>query len=297
VRRIIIGTRGSSLARRQTELFSEALLAAVPDLHIETVVIQTEGDRRQDVTLDAIGGQGVFVKDIERRLQAREIDIAVHSLKDMPAETPGGLVIGAVLPRADVRDALVARNCLDLESLSPGARIGSDSRRRVVQLKTLRPDIEMVGIRGNVDTRLRKVESGEYDAVVLAAAGLERLGLLERASQVFSIAEVLPAPGQGALAIECREDDEEMRLLLSKVDDQDTRLATEAERGFLQALGSGCSLPVAAHAVVEGDHVKLDALIADDAGKVHRAGAQGQAGAAGRIGYGLAARLRIEARV
>lgn len=296
MRRFVLGTRGSALALRQAELVTEALRSSQPDIEIEMLVVRTEGDRRQDVTLDSIGGQGVFVKEIEQGLAGGEIDLAVHSLKDMPADTPSGLTIGAVLPRGDARDALVGRDGRDLAGLPPGARIGSDSRRRALQIAALRPDVSFASIRGNVDTRLRKVEAGEYDAVALAAAGLERLGLIDKATQVFSIRDVLPAAGQGTLAVECRLDDAEVVELLSRINDVPTRAASEAERGFMRALGAGCSLPVAAHATVAGGRVNLEALIEGEDGKLHRASAQGPVSAAENVGRGLAYRLKIEAR-
>jgi len=292
-----IGTRGSSLARRQVELVIAAMRSSEPNTEIEVVVVQTEGDRRLDVSLDSVGGQGVFVKEIEQRLLAGEIDIAVHSLKDMPSDTPAGLFIGALLARADARDALVARDGLDLHSLPEGARIGSDSRRRGAQLLALRPDLRIEGIRGNVETRLRKVDEGEYDGVALAVAGLERLGLLGRATQVFEVAEVIPAPGQGAIAIECRAEDRETRTLLATIDDANTRAATDAERAFLSVLGAGCRLPVGAYATVAGDTLKLGAVLAGEDGVLHRGDSTGTPRTAKQVGQALAWRLRIEARV
>jgi len=297
VRPLTIGTRGSALALRQVELVTEAVNAHDPSARIDSVIVQTEGDRRAEVSLEEIGGQGVFVKDIEARLQRGEVDIAVHSLKDMPAEQPDGLTIGAVLPRADARDALAARDGLDLAALPSGARIGSDSARRAMQITALRPDVEVVSIRGNVDTRLRKVEAGEYDAAVLAVAGLQRLGLLERATQVFTLRELLPAVGQGVLAIQCRADDVELVEYLAAVDDRPTRVAAEAERAFLRALGAGCRLPVGAYATLDGENVRLEALLADEHGRPHRGDAQGPASAAERLGAALAHRLRLEAGV
>jgi hydroxymethylbilane synthase len=293
---IRIGTRGSALARRQVELVIDALKQAVPDLALEVVVVQTEGDRRQDVSLDAASGQGIFVKEIEQRLLTGEVDLAVHSLKDMPSETPAGLRIGAVLPREDARDALVARDGAGLAGLPEGARIGSDSRRRGAQLLALRPDLRIEGVRGNVDTRLRKVEAGEYDGVALAVAGLRRLGLEGRITQVFETAEVVPAPGQGAIAIECRADDDDALALLAKVDDAATRAATDAERAFLRVLGAGCRLPVGAHATVSGDTLKLTAIIADESGALHRGDSTGSTRTAKQAGQALAWRLKIEAR-
>jgi hydroxymethylbilane synthase len=296
LRRLVIGTRGSALARRQAELALDALRHAVPELEAQITVVQTEGDRRSDTPLEVIGGQGVFVKDIERRLQAAEIDLAVHSLKDMPAEQPPGLMIGACLPRGDARDALVGRDSATLVGLPAGARIGSDSRRRALQVLCLRPDLEMANIRGSVETRIRKLDTGQYDGVVLALAGLERLGLGHRATQVFSIQEMLPAVGQGVLAVQCRSDDSEVIQLLGAVDHPATHTAADSERAFLRALGAGCSLPVGAYATVEAQMIRLDAILGDGSGKPHRAEAKGPASAAERLGTALAQRLRIEAR-
>jgi len=295
VRPLRLGTRGSTLARRQAELAAEALRRAAPDLEIETVLVRTEGDRRAAEPLEAIGGQGVFVKDIESRLKAGEIDLAVHSLKDMPPQSPAGLIIGAYLPREDARDALAARDGLELARLPPGARIGSDSRRRAIQLLALRPDLRFESIRGNVDTRLRKVDAGEYDGAVLAAAGLRRLGLLHRATEVFAVEAVLPAAGQGIIAIECRKDDSSVLELLSAIDDSSSRAAAVAERAFLRALGAGCRLPVGAYAVVRDGEVRLAAMLAEDGGRVHRGEGSGPATAAETIGRSLAQRLKLEA--
>jgi hydroxymethylbilane synthase len=292
-----IGTRGSALARRQVELVTEALRGQIPDLEVETLVLQTEGDRRSEVSLEEIGGQGVFVKDIELRLLQGEIDLAVHSLKDMPAESPQRLKLAAVLPRGDARDALVAMQGRTLAELPAGARIGSDSRRRAVQLLALRPDVEVVSIRGNVDTRLRKVESGEYDAAVLAVAGLERLGLLEHATQVFTTRELLPAVGQGVLALQCRAGDDELTEGLKALDDSDTRVAITAERAFLRALGAGCRLPIGAYATVDGATMRIDGLLADESGKAYRGKGSGPASTAEAMGKMLAHSLRKEARV
>jgi hydroxymethylbilane synthase len=289
VRRLKIGTRGSALARRQTEIVVAALGKVAPGLAVETSIVTTEGDRRQDVSLEAFGGEGVFVKDIERRLIENEIDLAVHSLKDIPAETPGGLTIGAVLPRGDVRDVLVAR--ARLEALPPGARIGSDSRRRGVQVLALRPDVEMTPIRGNVDTRLRKVQAGDYDGVVLAAAGLERLGLVGEARQFFSVDEMLPAVGQAVLAVECRAGDAETLDLLARLDDPPTRAAITAERAFLRRLGAGCKLPVGAYGEASGRRLRLRGLLATDDGRIARDDVTGATPDAERIGIELAERL------
>jgi hydroxymethylbilane synthase len=239
----------------------------------------------------------VFVKDIEHALLAGETDMAVHSLKDMPAETPPDLTIAAVLPRADVRDALVGHRGASLAALPTGARIGTDSRRRAVQLLALRPDVEPVSVRGNVDTRVRKAESGELDAVVLAVAGLDRLGLLQHASQVFSIDEMLPAVGQGVLALEARADDAELLGLLARIDDAPTRIAITAERAFLRRLGAGCRLPVGAYGSVEGDRLTLRGLLADDDGRIRRDALSGAPSDAEALGQELAGRLLSQAGV
>jgi hydroxymethylbilane synthase len=291
MRRLVIGTRGSPLALRQVEIALEALRCSDPSVTFETRRLRTEGDRRPKAPLEEIGGQGVFVKDIESRLLRGDIDLAVHSLKDMPATTPPGLTIGAVLPREDPRDALVSHDGSPLRSLRPGARIGTDSRRRAVQLLEQRPDIEVMSIRGNVDTRLRKVEAGEYDAAVLAAAGLARLGLLDRASQVFETDAILPAVGQGIIAIECRAEDTATAALLGRADDAASRFAANAERSFLARLGAGCRLPVGAYAEVDGTAMTLRGLLAPDRGPLCRGTLTGHVKEAQRIGSALAERL------
>src|SRR6266540_1475361 len=216
--KLVIATRGSALALRQVEMVVEALSKATPEVEIETCVVHTQGDRDQTTSLEAIGGQGVFVKDIERRLLDGEADVAVHSLKDMPAQEPSGLTIAAVLPRDDARDVLVSRDGGLLKALRQDARVGTDSRRRAVQLLAMRPDLKIASIRGNVDTRLRKVDAGEYDAVLLAAAGLDRLGLAARVAQTFGPDQIIPAVGQGAIAIQCRTDDTGTLTVLRAID-------------------------------------------------------------------------------
>jgi hydroxymethylbilane synthase len=294
MRPLKLGTRGSALARRQAEIVAEALGDSAT---VDLVIVQTEGDRRTTEPLDAMGGEGVFVKDIERRLLAGEIDLAVHSLKDMPARDPDGLVIGAVLPRADARDALVACDGLTLAQLPGAARVGTDSRRRAAQLLALRPDLRIESIRGNVDTRIAKVAAGDYDAAVLAAAGLARLGLLDRATQVFEPSEMLPACGQGILAVQCRAGDAEVTALLRDIDDLSTRAAAEAERAFLRRLGAGCRLPVGAYAEVTDGNLFIRAFVCDDAGRMCAATSRGPASAAARTGDILAARLMMEAGI
>jgi len=259
-------TRGSALALVQTELAAAALRALDPAFVVENVEVHTEGDRDRSTPLSVLGGRGVFVRAVEEALLDGRADIAVHSLKDMPTTQLPGLTLAAVLPRADVRDALVAREGRALADLPPGARVGTSSRRRVALLQTLRPDVEATEIRGNVDTRLRKVAEGEYDAAILAAAGLERLGRVAQATELFDPELFLPAPGQGAIVVQCRADDTATLERLAAIDDQPTHLATDAERGFLAALGSGCSLPVGAYARIEGDTLRLRGFLGANEG-------------------------------
>ena len=267
---VTLGTRASPLARAQTELVASLLVACRPGLEYTTRVISTAGDRTQDSgqPLPEIGGKGLFTAELERALRDGEIDVAVHSLKDLPTEEPDGVVIGAVTAREDVRDCLVAREAGSLAELPSGAVVGTSSLRRSAQLAALRPDLEIRSIRGNVDTRVRKVAEGEYDAAVLAAAGIRRLGLEESVTEWLADDTMLPAPGQGALAIQCRADDRPVRALLAEIDDVGARAETTAERDFLRALGGGCAAPVAALAAVTATpRVRLQGLVASVDGR------------------------------
>ncbi len=264
---ITVGSRGSRLAMRQTELMMAELSQRFPDRRFKVQEVHTTGDRRPEASLAAIGGQGVFVKELEAALRARRVDLAVHSLKDVPAEVGPGLVLAAVTERADVRDAVVSRGQRRLAELPAGSRVGTGSLRRAVQMRALRPDLEVVDLRGNVDTRLHKVEDGMVDAAILAAAGLARLGYLQRAAELLDTDAMLPAIGQGALTLEARADDAEVMEMASALDHRDTRLAVTAERAFLARLGGGCRLPMAALGVVEGDSLRLRGLIADPEGR------------------------------
>jgi hydroxymethylbilane synthase len=231
--------------------------------------IDTSGDRTQETgePLPEIGGKGLFTAELERALRDREIDIAVHSLKDLPTEPAPGVVISAICPRDDVRDCLVGRDGLRFADLPPGACVGTSSLRRSAQIRSLRPELDVRSIRGNVDTRIRKVREGEFDAVVLAASGIARLELVEVVTEWFSPDYVVPAPGQGALAVQCRDGDESFLELLAAIDDAETRVAVTAERAFLHALGGGCAAPVGAHAVGLGNgKIRLDVLVASPNG-------------------------------
>src|SRR5271166_5271363 len=265
LRPLRIGTRGSPMALRQTDLVRERLIAAHPELAaagaVETITIRTTGDRVQNRLLAEIGGKGLFAKEIEEALLAERIDLAVHSLKDLETWLPDGLTIACVLPRDDPRDALVSAHGASLASLPKGAKIGTASLRRRAQLLRYCRDLAIVPIRGNVNTRLRKMESGEVDATVLALCGLERLGLSGRATEILPREIMLPAVGQGALAIECRADDETARRLVEPLHDRVSASCVYAERAMLAALEGSCRTPIAGLAEVEGDRLTLEGLL------------------------------------
>jgi hydroxymethylbilane synthase len=282
-----IATRRSALAKWQANHVRDLLRAREPELPVELLELMTRGDRILDVPLAEVGGKGLFVKEIEDALLRREAQIAVHSMKDLPAVLADGLVIAAVPPREDPRDALVSKG-RRLEDLPKGARVGTASLRRAAQLKAVRPDLQVETIRGNVQTRLRKVEEG-FDAVVLAYAGLRRLGLDGAVVQIFSPEEMLPAVAQGALAIEARADDAETLRRLAPLDDAATRHQVEAERGFMRRLQGGCQVPLAGFARVEGDTVRIRGLVASlDGTRVIRGERAGKVSDADRVGDALA---------
>jgi len=245
---LTFATRPSALARWQTQWVIRALQAAHPGLACREEVIVTHGDRVLDKPLPEIGGKGLFTQELEAALLSQRVDAAVHSLKDLPTEMPAGLTVGAIPQRADVRDALVSALGYTLETLPQHAVVGTSSLRRAAQLLAVRPDLRIRPLRGNVDTRVRKALEGQYDAIVLAGAGLVRLGLAEHVSQWLPLDVMLPAPGQGALAVQCRAADRETLDLLRAIEHAPTRAAVEAERAFLEALGGGCAVPVAAYA-------------------------------------------------
>ncbi len=285
-----LGTRGSRLALRQTEIAAARLRHAWPDLALDTVVIETAGDRDRVSPLTSGDGAGWFTSALQEALLAGDIDVAVHSYKDLPTARPDGLVIAAVPERADPRDALVSRAGASLAELPAGATVGTSSPRRAAQARAIRPDLATRPMRGNVETRLAKVEAGEYDAAILALAGLERLGLGGRASHTFGPEEMLPAPAQGALAAECRRDDAETRRLLAAIDDPAARSLAAAERAFLAALGAGCDFPAAALAEGFGTTLKLHGLIAPD-GVIVRSKAGGPVATGPGLGRALAREL------
>lgn len=292
---LVVGTRPSALARRQTELVITQLQAAWPDLRCRVVTLTTEGDRLAEQPLPEIGGKGLFTQAIEAALRSGEIDLAVHSLKDLPTAEADGLTIGAVLEREDPRDVLISRHGLPLHQLPSGARVGTSSLRRAAQVRALRPDVEVVPLRGNVDTRLRKAALPDIDAVILAAAGLIRLGRADRVTQWLPLSLMLPAPGQGALAVQVRADDEALLRRLAAIHHRPTWAAVTAERAFLAALEAGCSAPVAAWGRTEAGHLWLDGLIASVDGRdVMRLSAQGDSDDPAALGVRLAEQLRAQ---
>lgn len=263
---LLIGTRGSQLALAQTLSVVRTLQSANPGLAVETRTVTTKGDRITDAPLSAFGGEGVFVKELERALLAGEIDLAVHSLKDMPTAVPDGLIIAAVPERADVRDALIAKQASGLDSLPHGALIGTSSLRRRAQMLFYRPDLRITNLRGNLDTRLRKLAETDLDAILLAAAGLDRMGWSDRITERFSCDICLPAVSQGALAIETRQDDEAVIAAVRRLNHELTVTAVTAERAFLRALGGGCQMPIGAWARREGPMLRLDGVVAQTDG-------------------------------
>ena len=289
--RLRLGTRGSALARAQSDLVRRDLETRHPGLVVDVRVVRTTGDQLQQGPLASVGGKGLFVKELEEGLVGGDIDFAVHSLKDMPAVVPAGLCLAAVPPRADPRDVLVSR-VGDVAALPTGARIGTASVRRRAQLLARRRDLDVTVLRGNVDTRLRRWRAGDFDAIVLAAAGLARLGVSEPAATPVPTDVLLPAVGQGALAIECRADDAATRTLLAVLDDPAAAAAVAAERGFLVAIGGDCNTPLAAHATVAGGRLRIRAQVSDVEGtRFVEDELAGDVAEAADLGRALAARL------
>ncbi len=260
MRHLRIGTRGSLLAKWQAEFVRKQLFATM-GVEAEIVIIKTSGDKLQTSSLSQIGGKGIFIKELEEALLEETIDLAVHSIKDVPTDTPSRLMFPAVCRREDVRDCLVAANGATLASLRQGARVGTGSLRRQAQLLHIRPDLDVRDLRGNVDTRLRKVESGEYEAVMLAKAGLDRLGWSGRITETLNPEVFLPAVGQGAIGVECRLKDTEAADIVAGLDDAETRTAIIAERSLLGALQGGCQVPLGAWARIERGELVLEACV------------------------------------
>jgi hydroxymethylbilane synthase len=290
-RTVVIGSRGSPLAMWQSRHVAALLGALDPGLDCRIEVIRTTGDRLQAASLQAISGKGAFTKEIEEALLDGRVDVAVHSLKDLPTAMPEGLVIAGIPKREDARDALIGRTAATLATLPPGARIGTSSPRRRSQLLSVRPDLVFVDLRGNVDTRLRKLDSEGLDAIVLACAGLYRLGLQDRITEAIDLHQVVPAVGQGALGIETRSGDLETRTLIGRLTDEPTLHACRAERAFLAAMGGGCALPIAAHGIARGDELSLIAAVAGADGVLARAQVVGCVAEAEAVGKSLASAL------
>jgi hydroxymethylbilane synthase len=293
-----IGTRGSPLALAQAHEVQQRLAAAhgtAPD-SFAIRVIKTSGDAIQDRPLYEAGGKGLFTKEIEVALLAGEIDLAVHSAKDVPTFLPDGLWLSAWLPREDPRDVFISFKAKTLSDLPAGASVGSSSPRRRALVAKLRPDLKLVSIRGNVETRLRKLESGEADATILALAGLKRLGLQDKATAIFDPHEFLPAAGQGAITIETRRDDERVNALVAAIDDMDTEVAVAAERGFLALLDGSCRTPIAAHCIVDGERIRFRGLIVTPDGReAFEAAREGARADAAQIGADAAREVRERA--
>ncbi len=289
---IKIGTRGSPLALWQARWVKDALHRANPGVHVEIVPIKTTGDKIRDVPLARVGGKGLFVKEIEEALLKGRIDLAVHSMKDMPARLPEGLKIGAVPERESVQDVLISRSGKTLARLARGARIGTSSLRRTVQLKHRRPDFRILPLRGNLDTRIRKLQTEALDAIVVAAAGVKRMNLEAHIDEYLDVSVMLPAVGQGALCIEIREADADITALVGGLNHPSTTLAVSAERAFLKRLEGSCQVPVAALGTVAGDTVSLRGLIADLEGRrLLQGDLSGDRDAPEQVGIDLADRL------
>lgn len=289
---LVLGTRGSKLAVHQSEWVQARIQELAPNVSVTLRRIQTSGDKILDVPLAKIGGKGLFVKEIEEALLSGEIDLAVHSMKDVPTELPPGLDLICIPLREDPRDALISRNGLRFKALAPGARVGTSSLRRQAQLLQARPDLSISMLRGNLDTRLKKLREGQFDAIVLAAAGLRRLGWEREITEYLQPDISLPAIGQGALGIEGRREDTFVRQILSRLEHAPTRTMVMAERSLLERLQGGCQVPIAAHASLRGSDLFLEGLVASVDGKeVIRDRIKGPAADPRALGIELAERL------
>jgi len=265
-RKIIIATRGSKLALWQAEHVKAALEKSAPTVECELLKIKTTGDKILDVPLAQVGGKGLFVKEIEEAILRGEADIAVHSMKDVPTDLPEGLHMGAILKREDPRDAFISKKHLSFASLPKGATLGTSSLRRGCQLLSIRPDLNIVSLRGNLDTRLRKLEENQFDAIIVASAGIRRLGLSEKITEILPASMSLPAIGQGAIGIECRAGDPFINGLIESLNDKETAIAVKAERAFLKRLEGGCQVPIAGHARLDRGRLLFEGLVGSVSG-------------------------------
>jgi hydroxymethylbilane synthase len=289
---MVIGSRGSALALAQTNQIKDRICSQFPDLAVSIKIIRTSADKDTTTSIRSGSSIGVFVKELEQALRKREIDIAVHSMKDLPTKLMDGLQIAAIPEREDARDALIGGGAQDLSQLPAGACVGTGSVRRQAQLLALRPDLRVKDIRGNLDTRFNKLRNGDYDAIILACAGLNRLGYQDRISTVLNYNQILPAPGQGALAIETRRDDLQATELTAFLNHAPTAVAVSAERSFLQRMGGGCNVPVAVLAEIDGDTLHINGLAATPDGRtIVRDHIQGDVGSADEAGIALADRI------
>jgi len=268
IKKIRVGTRGSNLALVQANWVSDRLKSLYPDMSVAVVPIRTRGDRMQNISLVEIGGKGIFVKEIEETLLRGDIDIAVHSMKDVPVDLPDGLIIGAIPEREDPRDVLISREGTKMEGLSKGARLGTGSLRRGMQIKRLMPDIEIVPVRGNIDTRIKKIVTENLDGIIVAAAGMKRMGRGREISQYIPIEVMMPSAGQGVLGIEMRESDRETKALIAPLNHLDTVVEISAERAFLRRLGGGCQVPIAGIARKSGNNLVIKGLVGSIDGRV-----------------------------
>lgn len=286
---LIIGTRGSQLALWQANWVKSEIEKNFPGTSVSLEIIKTKGDKILDVPLAKVGGKGLFVKEIEDALLEKRVDLAVHSMKDMPAEIPEGLCIAAIPERENPLDVLISRNGLKIDELPEGAKIGTSSLRRMSQIAAIRPDLQILSLRGNLDTRIKKLEAGEFDAIILAAAGVRRLGLSEKISQYIDPQIMLPASGQGALCIETRENDPKTAEIVRSLNHETTASAVIAERAFLHRLEGGCQVPIAAHAKVNGDSIEMEGLVSDVKGTIiFKSALTGKTDEAAEIGRKLA---------
>ncbi len=291
-KQIRIGTRGSALALWQAEWVKSELEKKYPDMGVTLTKIKTTGDKILDVPLAKVGGKGLFVKEIEEAMLAGEIDIAVHSMKDVPTFFPDGLHLGAITKREDPRDALLSRNKVKFNDLPQGANVGTSSLRRQAQLMHIRPDFRIHQLRGNVDTRLRKLKEGQYDAIILAAAGVKRLGLAENVTEFIPAEVSLPAIGQGALGIECRVDDRELNDLISFFNHPESRTCVTGERALLRRLEGGCQVPIACYGRITNGKLNLIGLVGSVDGKrIIKDSIEGAPAEADRLGVVLAEKL------
>ena len=292
MKKIKIATRRSPLAIWQAEYVKKELIRNHSDIEIQIVRIQTEGDRFLDAPLFDIGGKGLFIKELEEALLSKNADIAVHSMKDVIVELPKGLEISVIMKREDSRDVLISNQYNSIAEIPDNSTVGTSSLRRQSQLKQVNSNILFEDLRGNVETRIGKLDDGKYDAIILAAAGIIRLGLAERITEFISFSHVLPAVGQGAIGIECRTNDESTQQLIAPLNDKDTSLCVLTERAFSRRLNGGCQLPIASHAVIENNQIKVDGLVARlDGSKVIRLQKIGELEDADKIGSSLAEAL------